>query len=184
AEHHGLPHQRLTRDEVEERFPQHRLRPGEEGVYEEGGGVLLPEAATRAAVRLAKAFGARVLTGTEVTHIVPDSDRPCVWTGHTRIRARRVVVTAGSWIPRSLPWPFDQVLRLERRFRGWFRTTDPSSRHPHVPVFARNQADRTLWYRFPSLDGRTVKFGVHAEPLGTRRPGTTWGELVVSRVGP
>ena len=184
AEHHGLPHQRLTRDEVEERFPQHRLRPGEEGVYEEEGGVLLPEAATRAAVRLAKAFGARVLTGTEVTHIVPDSDRPCVWTGHTRIRARRVVVTAGSWIPRLLPGPFDQVLRVERRVLGWFRTTDPSSRHTNGPVFARNEADGTLWYGFPSLDGRTVKIGVHAEAPGTRRPGTQWGEPVDPRVGP
>ena len=184
AEHHGLPHQRLTRHEVEERFPQHRLRPEEEGVYEEEGGVILPEAATRTAVRLAKASGARVLTGTEVTHIAPDSDRPCVWIGHTRIRARRVVVTAGSWIPRLLPGPFGQVLRVERRVLGWFRTTDPYSPHTNGPVFARDEADGTLWYGFPSLDGRTVKIGVHAEAPGTRRPGTQWGEPVDPGAGP
>lgn len=184
AEHHGLPHRRLTRTEVEERFPQHRLRPGEEGVYEEEGGVLLPEAATRAAVRLAEASGARVLTGTEVTRIVPDTERPCVWVGPTRIRARRVVVTAGSWLPKLLPEPFGPALRVERRVLGWFRTTEPSSPHTTGPVFARDETDGTLWYGFPSLDGRTVKIGVHAEPPGTRRPGAQWGEPVDPMVGP
>src|SRR5690606_3031053 len=98
-----------------------RLRPGEEGVHEEEGGVLLPEAATRAAVRLAKASGARVLTGAEVTRVVADADRPHVWVGPTRIRARRVVVTAGSWLSTLLPGPFDRGLRVERRVLGWFR---------------------------------------------------------------
>ena len=65
---------------------------------------------------------------------------------------------------------------MERRVLGWFRTTDPSSPHTNGPVFARDEADGTLWYGFPSLDGRTVKIGVHAESPETRRPGTQWGE--------
>ncbi|QUX30381.1 N-methyl-L-tryptophan oxidase [Nocardiopsis akebiae] len=186
AEHHGLPHQVLSRDQVAERFPQHVLRPGEVGVFEEDAGVVLPEAAITAAVRLAREAGARVLTGARATRVVPDPDRPRVVVGDTVVRARRVVVTAGSWLPRLVPEVAELGggLRVERRVLGWFRTTRDPSPHAHGPVFARDGNDCT-WYGFPSMDGgRTVKIGVHAEAPGNRGEGVQWGEPVDPDAGP
>jgi len=186
AEHHGLPYELLTGDGVRDRFPGHALNPGEVGVFEEDAGVVLPEASILAAVRLAEAAGARVLTGVGATRIEPDPDRPRVLVGDTVIRARRVVVTAGAWLPSLVPEVagLGGGIRVERRVLGWFRTTGDPSAHVSGPVFARDGDDCT-WYGFPSLDGgRTVKIGVHAEVPGVSREGAQWGEPVDPRLGP
>ncbi|MDT0330630.1 N-methyl-L-tryptophan oxidase [Nocardiopsis lambiniae] len=187
AERHGLAVEHLTTADLAARFPQHAVRPGEEGVFEQEGGAVLPEAAILAAVRLARAAGARVLTDTAVTRIEPDADRPRVHLGDTVVRARRVVVTVGSWLPTLLPSlaGLGGGIRVERRVLGWFRLTEDAPPHARGPVFARDEPDGTLWYGFPSLDGRTVKIGVHAEAPGApRRPGAQWGEPVDPDAGP
>ncbi|WP_159945175.1 N-methyl-L-tryptophan oxidase [Nocardiopsis sp. FR6] len=186
ARHHGLAHEVLSDARVAERFPQHAVRPGEVGVFEEEAGVVLPEAAIRAAVRLAAAAGARVRTGTAAARIDPDPDRPRVLLSDgTRIRARRVVVTAGAWLPKLLPRAAGPGgLAVQRRVLGWFRTTRNPSPHANGPVFARDGADCT-WYGFPSMDGgRTVKIGVHAEVAGNGVEGAQWGEPVDPDAGP
>lgn len=188
AQAHGLAYRRLSRADLTELHPQHAVRPGEVGVFEEAGGAVRPEAAIRAAVRLAGEAGARVATGTAVTRIEPGPDRPRLWVGETEIRARRVVVTAGAWLARLLPGMagLGGGLRVERRVLGWFRVTDPSL-HPSgaAPVFARDESDGTLWYGFPSLDGgRTVKIGIHSEAPGADNEGAQWGEPVDPDAGP
>ena len=194
AHRHGLAYEHLSASALAERHPRHLTRPDEVGVFEEAAGVVLPEAAILAAVRLARQAGARLLTHRAVTRIEPDADRPRVWVGDTQIRARRVIVTAGSWLPRLLPPALTGsagALRVERRVLGWFPVTDPlTGAADPEPVFARDEPDGTLWYGFPSMDGgRTLKIGIHAESAATRadddrRPGTQWGEPVDPDVGP
>ena len=187
AARHGLDVEHLSGTALAERFPQHAVRPGEEGVFEAEGGAVLPEPAILAAVRLARSHGARVVTGTAATRIEPDSDRPRVFAGDTEIRARRVVVTVGAWLPSLLPAlaGLGGGLRVERRVLGWFRTAGDAPPHSAGPVFARDEPDGTLWYGFPSLDGRTVKIGVHAEAPGAPHGlGFQWGEPVDPDAGP
>ncbi|GHD25782.1 N-methyl-L-tryptophan oxidase [Nocardiopsis kunsanensis] len=184
ASHHALEHEHLSPEQAQARFPHHRFAPGEEAVVEQEGGVLLPEAAIGAAVRLAGEAGARVLTEAPVTRIVPDPEQPTVWMGGTEIRARRVVVAAGSWTTRLLPQLPDLGIRVERRVLGWFPITGAPEPHTGGQVFARDEADGTLWFGFPSLDGRTVKIGVHSEAPGARFPGAQWGEPVDPDTGP
>ncbi|MBR8744679.1 N-methyl-L-tryptophan oxidase [Nocardiopsis sp. MG754419] len=193
AREHGLACTRLVARELAERHPRHLMRPDEVGVFEEDAGVVLPEPAILAAVRLAREAGARVLTQRAVTRIEPDADHPRVWVGDTEIRARRVVVTAGAWMPRLLPGLADLGggIRVERRVLGWFPITAPPTHTAGPePVFARDEPDGTLWYGFPSMDGgRTLKIGVHAESAEVRtaerpRPGAQWGEPVDPDLGP
>ncbi|MGW5875051.1 N-methyl-L-tryptophan oxidase [Nocardiopsis terrae] len=193
AEHHGLAHERLSAEELAERHPRHAVRTGEVGVFEADAGAVLPEASILAAVRLARLAGARVWTGRAVTRIEPDPDHPRVRVGDTEIRARRVIVTAGAWLPGLLPGTarLGGGIRVERRVLGWFRVTGPAcGTSAPEPVFAREEPDGALWYGFPSMDGgRTVKIGVHAEPpevrAGTTRPtGSQWGEPVDPGTGP
>lgn len=193
AEKHGLAHEHLSASALTERHPRHLMRPDEVGVFEEDAGVVLPEPAILAAVRLARQAGARVLTHRAVTRIEPDPDHPRVRVGDTEIRARRVVVTAGAWLTRLLPGLTDLGggIRVERRVLGWFPITDPLPRTADPePVFARDEPDGTLWFGFPSMDdGRTLKIGIHAESETVRaatgrRPGSQWGEPVDPQVGP
>lgn len=193
AEHHGLAHEHLSPTALAELYPRHAMRPDEVGVFEDAAGVVLPEASILAAVRLARQAGARVWTNQAVTRIEPDPDRPRVRAGDTEIRARRVIVTAGAWLPALLPGIADLGggVRVERRVLGWFRVIEPTpgTARPE-PVFARDAPDGTLWYGFPSMDGgRTVKIGVHAESpeagtAGLRPPGAQWGEPVDPDAGP
>jgi sarcosine oxidase len=193
AEQHGLACEQLSPAALAERHPRHAVRSDEVGVFEEAAGVVLPEASILAAVRLARQAGARVWANQPVTGIEPDPDRPRVRVGDTEIRARRVIVCAGAWLPQLLPATagLGGGVRVERRVLGWFRITEPapSTARPE-PVFARDEPDGTLWYGFPSMDGgRTVKIGVHAESPGVRAaslrpPGAQWGEPVNPDAGP
>ncbi|MDS1270610.1 FAD-dependent oxidoreductase [Lipingzhangella sp. LS1_29] len=206
ARQHELAHRRYTPAQLSAEFPGHVVVKNEEGLYEGDGGVVFPETAIRAAVRLAQYNGARVWTGTRVRGIIPDASQPRVWVtdregsaagtgdraptdGAAReqtIRARCVVVTAGAWLPQLLP---DLARRLgglgvERRVLAWFPVTEPDWHDPeHTPVFVRAESDGTAWYGFPSLDGgRTVKIGVHAD--GASGPGVQRGERVDPDIGP
>ena len=160
ARQHDLAHEHLSPTALAKRHPRHVMRPDEVGVFENAAGVVLPEASILAAVRLARQAGARVWTDKAVTRIEPDSEHPRVRVGDTEIRARRVIVTAGAWLPRLLPDLADLGggIRVERRVLGWFRVTEPSPRTADPePVFLRDEPDGALWYGFPSMDGgRTV----------------------------
>lgn len=135
------------------------------GFYEEDAGYLRPEASVTAAVEVARARGAEVLQDTAVTEILPDPGRPRVRIGDRELTARHVVVAVGGWLRRLLP-ATAPLMTVERRVMGWFRPADPAAfGAQHFPVFVHSDAsgDHNL-YGFPSLDGETLKVGLHTWP--------------------
>jgi sarcosine oxidase len=84
-----------------------------------------------------------------------------VIVGDTEIRARHVVVSAGSWASRLVP-DLTGSLRVVRRVMGWFAAGDPAPYDAaRFPVFLRDDGDGPVWYGFPTRDGRTVKVADH-----------------------
>ncbi|MCS0603353.1 FAD-dependent oxidoreductase [Streptomyces sp. LP11] len=101
---HGIEVRTLSAAELEERFPGHTAVPkGHIGVWEPGAGIVRPEATIRAAVDLARAAGARVLTGSRVTGLCPVAGGVEVTTPTGSLRVRRAVVAAGAWLPTLVP---------------------------------------------------------------------------------
>ena len=65
------------------RFPQIRLRPGDEAVYQESGAVMLADVCVESAKQCAEKYGANVVEGEFVTGI--DRERKTVTTDTGRV---------------------------------------------------------------------------------------------------
>jgi sarcosine oxidase len=157
----GLVHRLLEAREAEARWPGLRVRAGEHVLWEPRAGVLRPELAVVAAVDRARELGARVVAETRVESVADEGGHAEVRAGDRTWRVGRVVVAAGAWIPRILGLagaPF----WVERQVQAWFPVEEPGLYHPErFGVFIRALDERSTWYGFPSLDGRSVKVGFH-----------------------
>ena len=90
----------LESNEVERRYPV-RVEAGAQALYQPDAGIVLADEALRAFAGGATAAGARVLERTRVESVEDEANRVRV----AGLRARAVVVTAGSWA--------DQLVELE-----------------------------------------------------------------------
>jgi sarcosine oxidase len=171
ARAHGLAHEVLTPAEARARFPEHRLEPDEVALWEAEAGVLRPERAIVAAATRARALGAALIPGVRVTAVEADGGGVTVRAGERAWRARHAVVSAGAWLGGLLPM-LELPLAVERQVMAWFEARQPERFAPgRFPVFIHERGG-VYGYGLPTLDGRTVKVGVHHQgrPVDPDRP--------------
>jgi sarcosine oxidase len=161
AREHGLRCEVLGPDEAGRRFPQHRLHAGQVALWEEGAGVLRPEAAIRAAAERAMALGATLVTGVRAEAVEADgSGWVTVRAGGVAYRARHLVVCAGPWLGGLLPG-LGLPLAVERQVMSWFPAPEPSRFGPdRFPPFIRER-EGPFAYGLPTTDGVTAKVAFH-----------------------
>jgi sarcosine oxidase len=164
---HGVTTTMLSPAELTERFPAHSgLRASDVGVWEPSAGVLPAEEAVLAAVDAAIGSGAKVLSNTRVHAIRPMRGGVCVSTGVGSLRARKVVVTVGSWLPHFVP---ELPLRTGRFPVAWFAPTghEETFRLERLPVFMRELPNGSvLWGNgHPGWSGERVKVKLGLEML-------------------
>ena len=163
AFHNRLPHEVLSRHEMSQRHPQHRLGPKDVAVLEEKAGFIRPERAVEAAAARAEALGAKLLVETQVIALEADGRRVEIETADGKFSADRAVVAAGPWTTQLLPGA-GLPLEVERQVAAWFHVSDPALfSPPRFPVFIHELEDGRFRYGFPSTDGRTIKVAVHHE---------------------
>lgn len=121
AETHHLPVERLTPEEVLSRWPGLQVPEGITGVFETTAGVLAPEAAVAAALAGARRRGARVLTGEQVVHWSSHPTGVRIRTRHRELRARTLILAAGSWLGPLAGGRWPGLLRAERQVTFRFR---------------------------------------------------------------
>ena len=124
AQDHDLPHEVLSADEVNRRYPACRLPEEMRALYEPLGGFLPPERCIVAHVEQAMAAGAEVHGHEAVTDWQPDGDGVRVTTTRDTYSADRLVLTAGAWLGRILA-DLRLPLRVERQVLGWFQPQEP-----------------------------------------------------------
>jgi sarcosine oxidase len=152
------------------RFPGFRVPADYVAVVQEDGGLLKPEPAIAALLRLAKAAGAELRTGQRVQAVEPQPTGVRIVTDHGSIEASRVVVAAGPWVATLLP-DLRARLRVTRQVMAWFEPLDPALfRTPPFPVFIL-ESRHGLHYGFP-LDAYGVKVGKHYHRDETVDPDT------------
>jgi sarcosine oxidase len=152
----------LSWEEVTARFPVHASTPESYvGLWDPGAGVVRPEASITAAVTVAKALGARVLTNTRVTTISEDSDGVEVHLDDRTIRARSVVVAAGPWVSKLLGEPSLVPIRL---IMTWFKAREGVLDTTHMPVFIRHFDDDHTFWGHGQIDGLHIKVGAPDDP--------------------
>jgi sarcosine oxidase len=151
-----LEHEVLDRAAAGERFPQHRLFPGESMLLERQAGVLRPEIAVLAAVRRAEQLGAVVHRHAPVESIEQSADQVTIRARGEDHVVDKVIVAAGPWTGKLLP-DWRARLTLKRLVMTWFAAESPETFAPHrFPVFTRRWEGIDL-FGLPSVDGYTVK---------------------------
>lgn len=153
----GTPFEFLDHDELEARYPQHRLRPDDCALFDPRAGFLRTDRAVLAATQAAREAGAEVLEGTAIDEIHEEPGAVVLKSGTRAWRFERVIVTAGGWSAHLLPPALAAAVQPRRNYLTWFLAREPETFTPErFPVFIRIESDRSL-YGAPSTDGVTVK---------------------------
>lgn len=182
---HGLAHELLSSGEIRARFPA--LAPDDDwiGVLEPRAGLLLPEACVAAYLALARAAGAELFVNETVESWSAVSGGLEVVTDRRRVVARKLVLSAGAWLPELAP-DLPVALEIERQMFHWFAPArDAELCGPaRCPIALWEWEPNRLVATFPDV-GHGVKIGVHHEgevttPSAVRRT-TSAAEDVAAR---
>lgn len=155
AREFGIPHEVLDGSTARQRFPQLTgISDGDKVYFEPGGGYVRPERCIAVQRDQARALGARLRLGAEVTSIRQEGDGVRIAVGGEEIVADQAVVAAGAWTAPLLGAPFDRVLTVRRQVLHWFRLADVTA-HAGAPVFIwmHGAGDEDYFYGFPPLAG-------------------------------
>jgi sarcosine oxidase len=155
---HGIAHQVLDADDVARRFPGYRLSPDMAAVYQEDGGIVLPERSIMIHVTAALALGAEVHGCERVIEWGAEGSGVAVRTDHATYRADRLVITAGPWASQLVP-RLKTLAAPERQVLIWTQPLRPERFVPEVfPIF-NMEAPEGRYYGFPIYGVPGFKFG-------------------------
>jgi sarcosine oxidase len=170
AELHGLPHEVLSAAELRRRVPILEPEPDDIAIWEPRAGVLRPERAVRAALRVARRHGATIATDEAITGWRATPDGVTVTTARGAYSARTLVLSVGSWLAGLVPELAD-VLTIERQVALWFRPLrDASAFGPdRCPIMIWEHRSDAAWYGIPDIGGG-YKASLHHGGLRVRTP--------------
>ncbi|MEV0715663.1 N-methyl-L-tryptophan oxidase [Asanoa sp. NPDC050611] len=148
AQAHGLEHELLEAKTIRARFPAFTPEDGEIGLYERAAGIIRPEAAISAHLRLAERSGAELRYGAAVTAWEATHDGVTVRVDGDTVTADKLVVCPGPWAADLLRMTGVPVT-LESRLQHYWLPSDP---------FAIGRCPAWIW----EPDGDQVGYGVPA----------------------
>lgn len=169
---HDVPYERLSGDEVNERFPGYNLPSNFRAVFQPDGGFVDCERAVVAHVEAAHEEGATIRARERLVDWRETGDGVRVETEEGTYLADDMVVTAGAWTGDLLPDLRDELTPV-RRVMAWFHPTVPSHfRSETFPVFIL-RGPEMRGYGFPVYDVPGFKFacepssspGIHPDDL-------------------
>lgn len=152
----GLPHERLTAQQLRSKYPGLDFRDDEAGLFDELGGALRPELSVLSALEQAMSSGAEVHEHAQITGILDIGSGVTVRTTHGEQDFDRVIVTTGSWAKELVPRIVD-LIEVRTLALTWFLPRTQADFEPaKLPCFIR---DRDGFHVFgaPSVDGYSVK---------------------------
>lgn len=157
-----LPHELLTREESNHRFPHLPLSEGETAVFDKSAGVLRPEQSVIAAAEQAQRNGAQLHTYTSVDSVRPDAEGVTVHSSQGTRRFDHVILTPGPWSREllelsSLPLSVHQITTF------WFLAKNPEAFAQDISPIVIRSGD-IAFSCFPAVDGETVKVSLHSFP--------------------
>jgi sarcosine oxidase len=164
----------LSARELRQKYPRLRVRDAEVGVYERDGGIVFPEAAVDAHLKLAETFGAGIIAQRAVVSWEVGNDeivRLRLSDGAT-VEARAVVLTLGPWFAQEMK-ALGVSLTVQRNVQLWFEPDSAAWNAGLFPPFLIDRPEHPRLYGFPDL-GDGVKaafheFGETTEPGALRR---------------
>jgi sarcosine oxidase len=166
-----IEHEVLDAGEVTRRFPALRPPADTAALFEPDAGILAPERAVSAHLRLAARAGADLRHDEPLVSWTAAGDHVTVHTAHHSYDVASLVLTPGRWAGDLLA-DLDLPLRVEQRIMHWFRPADVSRfRVGAFPLWIWDGEDGTSPYGVPAMDGESVKTSIH---FSASRPAHEW----------
>ena len=158
----NIRHEILETQDIRKRYPQFAVT-NEFGYFEYETGYLRSEFCIQAQLHLAKRHGAKLQTNEKVLSIHPDRfNRVMVKTDRAAYGADKLIIAAGSWVTQFLDLSYAQYFRVYRQVMFWFKIQNDLQNQflpGKLPIFiwVFEIGGETVFYGFPSLDGKTIK---------------------------
>jgi sarcosine oxidase len=167
ARTHGLAHEVLDNAELQRRYPLFDVERDWIGLVDAQAGWLAPERAVETHLRQAERHGATLRFAEPIERWERDGDGVRVTSAQGTYRARRLVIAAGSWLPRLLP-QLAPHLWVERSVLFWFEPRLELEAFAKLPVYIVEDTDR-FYYGFPydptsGLKMAGLHFGDRVDP--------------------
>jgi sarcosine oxidase len=157
---HDLPLETLSRQQIKKRYPSLRLLENEVALFEPDGGVLDPEGAVRAHLKVARAAGADLRFETTMRSWEANGDGiELRLMDGTHLSARRLILSLGPWFKDTLE-ALGVTLRVQRNVQAWFSPGTNEYNSGRFPAFLLDRAGLPApLYGFPDFgDGLKVAF--------------------------
>lgn len=160
--------------QIATRWPTFSLPDDYLGVYESRTGYLKSELAIATYIRLAEQAGCAQLFNCGVTAIEHQGREFDITTREgSRYQARRLLVSAGTWVKKLLPsLPITPV----RKVFSWHQADGRFSEDNHFPAFTIETPDQGHYYGFPAIKN-ALKVGKHngGQPIDEPEQRTPFG---------
>jgi sarcosine oxidase len=160
AREHGLVVQEWTAPELADRIPALATVPDMIGLFEPRAGLLAPERGVQAMLDVAAASGAALWFDEPVQQWAADAGGVTVTSATRTVRADRVVLAAGPWLP-ELIVPGLAPFSVERVVQYWYPSAPDDRFAPaRLPVFLLETPDGRVLYGLPD-QGQGLKLAEH-----------------------
>ncbi len=162
AQQHDLPLEVLDAREIRHRYPTLRVEDNEVAVFETDGGVIDPERAVEAHLRVATSAGAVLHFDAALTSWEASGDGFMVRLANgTMIESRALILSLGPWLQKELE-KLGLTIRVQRNVQAWFTPATDDYAVGRFPAFL---LDRKILpaplYGFPDF-GDGVKAAFHS----------------------
>jgi sarcosine oxidase len=164
CDEHHVPHEVLDAAAINRRFPGCRFPSELVAVYQADAGFVLSERSIVAHTTVAMTLGAEVHARERVVDWQPERDGVRVVTDRGRYDARRLVITAGPWLGRTVP-AFARTAVPQRQVLIWAQPLKPDLfRVGAFPIF-NMEVPEGRYYGFPVYGVPGFKFGKYHHRL-------------------
>jgi sarcosine oxidase len=161
AAQHDLAVEGWSRQQLHERYPSLQLLEGEVALFEPDGGVLDPERAVHAHLRMAQTAGAQLRFQTSMrSWDAVDDGVKIHLSDDTQLTARILVLSLGPWFKETLE-ALGVPIRVQRNVQVWLSPSTNSYNAERFPAFLLDRAGLPApLYGFPDF-GDGVKAAFH-----------------------
>lgn len=157
AKQQNLPHERLSRAALNQRFPRLNIDEDEEGIFDPAGGILLTHELLLASAGQAQQLGAKIHEQTQIDRIVAQDGAVELTINGKVSTFDRVIVTTGAWSKRLFP---DLPISSRRLGMSFHVGKESGFDSVAFPPTMRVSAGRAMWNTQPLPDGKNFKFFV------------------------